>query len=204
MSFLSNRNKPQQTVVPIEAGVLIPIEVKFVSESDRYLKVDFETMLTGITATTNLFKSDSPSSTVNQFIDAIDPYAESFEDLMGAQLAVVFSVKEHKSNTFYNIDFAFPMETALVDLLADFEQSTDTVEEETFADEFEETEAPTIHQSKLASTPQSTTTGKLEKRGPSKLGSKTDKGTPKLGVHAKRQNRPPVNPEVESMLEDEE
>ena len=34
MSFLTNRNKPKQTVAPIETDVLIPIEVKAVSETE--------------------------------------------------------------------------------------------------------------------------------------------------------------------------
>ena len=200
MSFLTTRNNATQSVVPIEEDKIILIEVKRVSESDSYLKVDFETILTGITATTNLYKSNTPSSTINKFIDAINPDAENLKDLIGAQVAVVFSIKEHLKNTYYNIIHVFPMEAALVEHLDDFEQSTDSVEEVVFEDEFEEEEIQYPRQSKIHPSVHSQNSP-LEKRSPSKLGSKTGERKAVMGPRA---NHSPVRSNVAKMLEEDD
>lgn len=202
MSFFENLNNATQEQSLIKAGKVIPIEILSAEEKGSYVKLECKTLLTDFIFTTNLQQNKSPFSPIRKLVDAIVPKVECIEDLMNAKVAAVFNINHAINCTYYNLTNAFPMEDALLEVLANFEQPTEYVEE-VFDDEFEEDEAPPILQSKLTSTLQSNTTGKLGNRLPSKLGSKTDKGTPKLGT-IKRQNRPPVNANVESMLEEDD
>lgn len=56
MSFLANRYNTVQAANQIEEDKIMPIEVVGVEETESYLKVKFKTLLTDISAVTNLQK----------------------------------------------------------------------------------------------------------------------------------------------------
>lgn len=200
MSFLANRNKSVQAANQIEEDKIMPIEVVGVEETESYLKVKFKTLLTDISAVTNLQKNNSPFSVINKFIDAANPEAESIEELIGAKLAAVFSVKHQMSYTYYNITAAFPMESALEELLGDFDQSTDSKEEV-----FEEEMQP-VRKSDLSSNLGKKSTVPSEKLSIRKLGEKSGRAVnkAKLAPRITRQIKPHVELNAEHMLEEDD
>lgn len=92
--------------------------VKFLSAKDYgfILSLKCKALLKDIEFTVNLLEGNSLLSKYN---DAVDSKVQGIEDIIGAQVAIVFNINCDFSLCYHDVEAVFPVEQALEKLLVD-------------------------------------------------------------------------------------